>query len=78
MEGLDPAVPVVLVVDDAQIPSHFERYVDIVIERADFDITGTWLMQQLNRARVTFFERWFGDWVNRASESRRGEAISTS
>jgi DNA-binding NtrC family response regulator len=76
IEGLKPIVPVVLIVDEGQIPRHFQKYVDIVIDRADFDITGTRLLQQLNRGQVTFFQRWFGDWVNRASHSRRSEATS--
>jgi DNA-binding NtrC family response regulator len=76
IEGLKPVVPVVLIVDEGHIPHHFQEYVDIVIDRADFDITGTRLLQQLHRGQVTFFQRWFGDWVNRASQSRRGEATS--
>ena len=77
IEDLKPAVPVVLIVDEGQIPRHFQKYVDIVIDRADFEITGTRLLQHLNCGQVTFFERWFGDWVNRASPSRRRDATST-
>lgn len=76
IEGLKPIVPVVLIVDEGQIPRHFQKYVDIVIDRADFEIAGTRLLQQLNSGQVTFFQRWFGDWVNRASPSRRCEATS--
>ncbi len=75
IDGLNPTVPVVLVVDDSHLPSHFEKYVDIMIDRAEFDLTGPRLMQQLNRGQIPFFQRWFTDWVNRASESRSGEAI---
>ena len=72
IEGLKPNVPVVLIVHEGQIPHNFQKYVDIVIDRTDFDITGTRLLQQLNSGRVTFFQRWFGDWVDRASQSGRG------
>jgi len=77
IEGLNPTAPVVLVVDDTHIPGHFQKYVDIVIDRADFDVTGPRMMQQLNRGQVTFFQRWFGEWVSRASKLRRDEAIPT-
>ena len=55
IEGLKPAVSVVMLGDEAQIPGNFEKYVDIIIDRADFDLTGPWLMQELNRAQLTFF-----------------------
>ena len=77
IEGLKPIAPVVLIVDEGPIPRHFEKYVDIVIDRADFDITGPHLMQQLNWGQATFFQRWFGDWMNRTSGSRHDEAIPT-
>jgi hypothetical protein len=37
---LKPCVPVVLIADDDRIPGHLEEHVDIVIDRADFDIAG--------------------------------------
>ena len=72
---LKPFVPVVLIADDDRIPGHFEEHVDIVIDRADFDITGRRLVQELNRGHVTFFRRWFDEWTERASKSGREETI---
>ena len=70
-----PAITTVLIVDEARIPSHLQRCVDIVVQREDFPMIGKRLMQQLARGHVPFFERWFCDWVIRASQLSRGEAI---
>ncbi len=77
IERLKPAVSVVMLGDEAQIPGHFEKYVDVIIGRADFDLTGPWLIHELNHAQHTFFQRWFDDWVNREPESRSGDATPT-
>jgi DNA-binding NtrC family response regulator len=72
---LKPFVPVVLIADDDRIPDHFEEHVDIVIDRADFDVTGRRLVQELNRGHVPFFRRWFDEWTDCASKSGRDETI---
>ena len=67
---LKPCVPVVLIADNDRIPGHFEEHVDIVIDRADFDITGGRLVQELCRDHVPFFRRWFDEWAGRRTSSR--------
>jgi PleD family two-component response regulator len=42
---LKPFVPVVLIADDDRLPGHSKVHVDIVIDRADFDVTGGRLVQ---------------------------------
>ncbi len=67
--------PVVLIVDDAQIPGQLQKHVDVIVDREDFPRMARGLMQQLSRGQVPFFQRWFGAWVNRAFQSRRGESF---
>ena len=67
--------PVVLIVDEAQIPGQLQEHVDIIVDREDFPKMGKRLMQQLGRGQVPFFQRWFCAWVNRTSQSRHGESI---
>ncbi len=75
---LKPRVPVVLIADDGRIPGHFEEHVDIVIDRADFDITGGHLVRELYRNQVPFFWRWFDEWaIRRTSEPGGDETIYT-
>jgi len=69
--------PVVLIVDDDRIPAHFEKHVDIVIDRADFAITGRGLIRELMRGHIPFFKTWFEDWMNRAARSGRSQSIRT-
>lgn len=76
IERLKPLVPVVLIADSDFIPCHFEQHVDIVIDRADFDIAGTRLIRQFNGGHASFFERWFDEWTNRASTRGSDEATS--
>ena len=64
-----------LIIDDERIYGHFEEHVDISIDRADFDVAGRRLVQELNRGHVPFFRRWFDEWTDRASESRGEETI---
>jgi DNA-binding NtrC family response regulator len=71
-----PGITTVLIVDDARIPPQLERYVDIVVQREDFPTIGKRLMQELACGHVPFFERWFCEWVNRASQASRYEAVS--
>ena len=68
---LKPFVPVILIADDNWVPGHFEESVDIVIDRADFDLAGRRLVQELNRGHVLFFRRWFDECADRASKSER-------
>jgi DNA-binding NtrC family response regulator len=73
---LEPCVPVVLIADGDRIPGHFEEHVDIVIDRADFDVTGRRLVQELCRDHVPFFRRWLDEWASRhTSEAGRDETI---
>jgi DNA-binding NtrC family response regulator len=72
-----PFVPVVLIADDGRIPDHFEKHVDIVIDRADFAISGRGLIRELLRGHVPFFHTWFEDWMNRAIKSERGQPVRT-
>jgi DNA-binding NtrC family response regulator len=72
-----PFVPVVLIADDARVPGHFEKQVDIVIDRADFAISGRGLIRELLRGHAPFFHTWFEDWMNRATKSELGEAVRT-
>jgi len=75
---LKPHVPVVLIADDGRIPGHFEEHVDIVIDGADFDITGGHLVAELYRNHVPFFWRWFDEWASRrTSQPRSDETIYT-
>ena len=41
VKRLKPCVPVILIADNDRVPGHFEEHADIVIDRADFDITGS-------------------------------------
>ena len=66
-------VPVVLIADDGRIPGHFEEHVDIVIDRADFDLTGGRLVQELCRDHVPFFQRWFDEWASRRTSKTGGD-----
>jgi DNA-binding NtrC family response regulator len=68
-----PLVPVVLIADDDRIPDHFEKHIDIVIDRADFAISGRGLIRELLRGHVPFFRTWFEDWMNHATKAERGE-----
>ena len=70
---LKPRVPVVLIADDDRIPGHFEEHVDIAIDRADFDITGVRLVQELCRDHVPFFRRWFDEWASRRTSEPGGD-----
>jgi|SRR5271165_553191 hypothetical protein len=70
---LKPHVPVVLIADDGRIPGHFGGHVDIVIERADFDLTGGRLVQELCRDHVPFFQRWFDEWASRRTSKTGGD-----
>jgi DNA-binding NtrC family response regulator len=70
-------IPVVLILDEAQIPGNLQEYVDVVMDREDFPVKGSQLMQDLDHGQVPFFQRWFCAWVGRASQSRRGEAVPT-
>jgi DNA-binding NtrC family response regulator len=72
-----PLVSVILIADDARIPGHFEKHVDIVIDRADFAISGRELVRELLRGHAPFFHTWFEDWMNRATKSERREAVRT-
>jgi DNA-binding NtrC family response regulator len=72
-----PFVPVVLIADDGRIPGHFEKHVDIVIDRADFAISGRRLIRELLRGHVPFFHIWFEVWMNRAAKSERGALVRT-
>lgn len=72
-----PCVPVVLIADNGRIPVHFEKHVDIVIDRADFAISGRGLIRELLRGHVPFFHTWFEDWMNRAIKPERGEPVRT-
>ena len=75
---LKPFIPVVLIADDDRLPGCSKEHVDIVIDRADFDVTGGRLVQELSRDRVPFFRQWFDEWAGRrASESGRDETIRT-
>jgi len=75
---LKPHVPVVLIADDGRIPGHFEEHVDMVIDRADFDITGRHLVRELYRNQVPFFWRWFDEWASRrTSKPGSDETIYT-
>jgi DNA-binding NtrC family response regulator len=67
--------PVVLIVDEAQIPGQLQKHADVIVDREDFPRMGKRLMQQLSRGQVPFFQRWFCAWVNRASQPNRGESI---
>src|SRR5271165_5539476 len=51
---LKPHVPVVLIADDGRIPGHFEEHVDIVIDRADFDIRGDTWFENYTGIRIHF------------------------
>ena len=75
IECLRPLVPVVLIADADFIPGHFEKHVDIVIDRDDFDNAGTRLIRQFNRGQASFFQRWFEEWTNRASTVGSDEAM---
>jgi DNA-binding NtrC family response regulator len=77
METRMRTVPVVLILDDAQVPGNLQSYVDVVVDREDFPTKGTQLMQDLDGGQVPFFQRWFCEWVGRASLSRRNEAVPT-
>ena len=77
IEYLKPVVPVVLIADADFIPGHFEKHVDIVIDRADFDIAGSLLIRQFNRGRASFFQQWFEEWTNRASTFGSDETMHT-
>jgi DNA-binding NtrC family response regulator len=72
-----PFVLVVLIADDDRIPDHFEKHVDIVIDRADFAISGRGLIRELLRGHVPFFHTWLEGWMNRATKSERGEPART-
>ena len=72
-----PFVPVVLIADDARVPGHFEKHVDIVIDRADFAISGRGLIRELLRGHVPFFHTWFEVWMNRAAKSEHGALVRT-
>ncbi len=72
-----PFAPVVLIADDGRVPDHFEKHVDIVIDRADFAISGRGLIRELLRGHVPFFHTWFEDWMNRAVKPERGEPVRT-
>src|SRR5271166_958627 len=75
---LKPHVPVVLIADDGRTPSHFEEHVDIVIDRADFDITGGHLVRELYQTQVPFFWRWFDEWaIRRTSKPGGDETVYT-
>ena len=73
VQYLRPRVPVVLIADDGRIPGHFEEHVDIVIDRADFDITGGHLVRELYRNQVPFFWRWFDEWASRRTPKPGGD-----
>lgn len=75
IESRMPTIPVVLIVDDAQVPGNLQGYVDVIVDREDFPTKGTQLMQDLDHGQVLFFQRWFCEWVTRASQSRRDEAL---
>ncbi len=72
-----PLVSVVLIVDGDQIPGRFEKYVDIVIDRTDFAISGVGLIRELSKGHTPFFRTWFEDWMNRAAQSERAESVRT-
>jgi DNA-binding NtrC family response regulator len=76
VKRLKPCVPVILIADNDRVPGHFEEHADIVIDRADFAITGRRLLQELGRDHVPFFQQWFDEWANRrTSEPGRDETI---
>lgn len=78
VKRLKPRVPVILIADNDRVPGHFEEHADIVIDRADFDVTGRRLIQELCRDHVPFFQRWFDEWASRrTSEPGRDETIHT-
>jgi DNA-binding NtrC family response regulator len=70
---LKPGVSVVLIADDDRIPGPFEEHVDIVIDRADFDLTGRRLVQELCRDHIPFFQRWFDEWASRRTSRTGGD-----
>jgi DNA-binding NtrC family response regulator len=75
IEHRTSSIPVVLIVDEARIPGQLQKHVDIIVDREDFPRMGKRLMQQLSRGQVSFFQRWFCAWVNRASQPQGGESI---
>ena len=77
IESRLPSIPVVLILDDAQVPGNLQGYVDVVMDREDFVTKGTSLMQDLDHGQIPFFQRWFCQWVGRTSQSTRGEAVPT-
>lgn len=77
IESQMPSIPVVLILDDALVPGNLQEYVDVVVDREDFVTKGTRLMQDLDHGQTPFFQRWFCEWVGRASQSRRGGPMPT-
>jgi DNA-binding NtrC family response regulator len=73
VKHLKPHVPVILIADDGRIPGHFEEHVDIVIDDADFDVTGGHLVRELYRSQIPFFWRWFDEWASRRASKLGGE-----
>lgn len=77
LKSVRPDVPVVLIRNQGNPPLHFEEYVDIVIDEADFRATGRGSIQLLQGAPNLFFARWFVNWMRRSSELATGESRPT-
>jgi DNA-binding NtrC family response regulator len=55
LKNENPRVPIVLIQTDSTIPSHFEQLVDVMTDEASFEVTGSWMIQDLHEVRFPLF-----------------------
>jgi len=69
-----PHVPVVLVQTGKDVPEHFEKQVDVVIDQSTFAAVGSWLIDELREVRLPVFVEWFEAWKERSASNGGGSA----
>lgn len=72
-------VPVVLVQTGNDVPEHFEKHVDVVIDESTFSSLGHWLIEELRETRLPMFAEWSKHGRSgRAATERRSPRLLSS